>query len=69
MTQDKIYKRLKATYIRELNENAISFELEEEEVTTSQINEEYEKAISDLVDEGVLKLDKKFKLWDQTEKL
>lgn len=62
MKPDKIYKRLKATNIRELNENAISFELEEEEVTTSQINEEYEKAISDLVDEGALKLDKKFKL-------
>lgn len=62
MKPDKIYKRLKATNIRELNENAISFELEEEEVTTSQINEEYEKAISDLADEGALKLDKKFKL-------
>ena len=50
----KKIKRLKVTNIKKLNEDIVSFKLEEEEVTTTQINEEYKNAILDLVDKGVL---------------
>lgn len=53
----KKFKRLKVTNIKKLNEHDISFNLEEEEVTTAQIFEEHEKVISDLVDKGVLRLE------------
>ena len=48
-------KRLKVTNVKKLDEFTIAFELEEEEVTTEQIFEEYERAIADYIDKGILK--------------